>query len=80
MASTAVPALRRLTAMISSGPEWFITTYIAVYMQGLYTVYNGAGVQGTVAVLELAGNQGRRQPPHYFDFNISLHFKPHSIA
>jgi hypothetical protein len=26
-------------------------------------MYNGAGVQGTVAVLELAGNQGRRQSP-----------------
>jgi hypothetical protein len=26
-------------------------------------MYNGAGVQGTDAVLELAGNQGCRQPP-----------------
>ncbi len=25
--------------------------YIAAYIQGLYTVYNGAGVQGCVAVL-----------------------------
>jgi hypothetical protein len=37
--------------------------HIAAYIQGLYKVYNGAGVQGTVAVLEPAGNQGRRQPP-----------------
>jgi hypothetical protein len=28
-----------------------------------YTVYNGAGVRSTVAVLGLAMNQGRRQPP-----------------
>jgi hypothetical protein len=34
-----------------------------VYIQGLYTVYSGAGVQGTVAVPELAGNQRHRQPP-----------------
>jgi hypothetical protein len=39
--------------------------HIEAYIQGLYTVYNGAGVQGTVAVLELAGNQGRRQPVAY---------------
>ncbi len=44
------------------GKHWFITAYIADYMQGLYTVYNGAGVQSTVAVLKQAGNQGHRQP------------------
>jgi hypothetical protein len=31
------------------GQQWFITAYIAVYIQGLYTVYNGAGVRSTVA-------------------------------
>ncbi len=36
-----------------------------VYIHGLYTVYNGAGVQSTVAVLGLATNQGRRQLPQY---------------
>ncbi len=46
------------------GQRWFITAHIAVYIQGLYTVYNGA-VQGTVSVatLGLAMNQGHRQPP-----------------
>jgi hypothetical protein len=29
-----------------------------VYIQGLYTVYNGAGVQGNVAMLELMGTLG----------------------
>jgi hypothetical protein len=48
------------------GQRWFITAYIVVYIQGLYTVDNGAGVQGTVAVLELAGNQGRRQAPQVY--------------
>jgi hypothetical protein len=33
------------------GQHWFITECIAAYKQGLYTVYNGAGVQGAVAVL-----------------------------
>ncbi len=47
------------------GQHWFITAYIAVYIQGLYTVYNGAGVQGIVAVLELTVNRGRKQPPQY---------------
>ncbi len=47
------------------GQHWFITVYILVFIQGLYTVYNGAGVQGTVALLKLAGNQGRRQPLKY---------------
>jgi hypothetical protein len=28
---------------------WFITEYIAAYIQGLYTVYKGARVQGAVA-------------------------------
>ncbi len=50
------------------GQNWFITStaYIAVYIQGLYTVYsyNGARVQSTVAMLELAGDQGHRQPSH----------------
>jgi hypothetical protein len=32
----------------------------AVYIQGLYTVYNSAGVRSTVPVLSLATNQGRR--------------------
>ncbi len=45
------------------GQHWFITAYVAVYIQGLNTVYNGAGVQSTVAMLGLAVNQGRRQPP-----------------
>jgi hypothetical protein len=40
-----------------------MTAYIAVNIQGLYTVYYSAGVQGTIAVLELVGNQGYRQPP-----------------
>jgi hypothetical protein len=31
------------------GQHWFITEYIAVYIQGLYTVYKGARVQGAVA-------------------------------
>jgi hypothetical protein len=29
--------------------HWFITEYIAAYVQGLYTVYKCAGVQGAVA-------------------------------
>jgi hypothetical protein len=29
--------------------HWFITEYIAAYIQGLYTVYKGARVQGAVA-------------------------------
>jgi hypothetical protein len=45
------------------GQHWFITANIAVYMQGLNTVYSGAGVHRTVAMLEMAGDQGRRQPP-----------------
>jgi hypothetical protein len=36
------------------GQHKFITVFTAVYIQGLYTVYNGAGVQSTVAVLGLA--------------------------
>jgi hypothetical protein len=43
------------------GQHWFISAYKAVYVQGLYTVYNSAGVRSTVAVLGLASNQGRRQ-------------------
>jgi hypothetical protein len=44
--------------------HWFITAYIElISIQGLYTVCNGAEVQGTVATLELAGNQEHRQPP-----------------
>ncbi len=27
------------------GQHWFITAYIEFFIQGLYTVYNGAGVQ-----------------------------------
>ncbi len=33
------------------GQYCFIPEYIAAYIQGLYTVYNGARVQGAVAVL-----------------------------
>ncbi len=40
-----------------------ITAYIAVYIQRLYPLYKDAGVRSTVAVLGLATNQGRRQPP-----------------
>jgi hypothetical protein len=47
------------------GEHWFITAYIAVYIQGQYTVYNGAEVQSTVAMVGLATNQGHRQPPQY---------------
>jgi hypothetical protein len=36
-----------------------------VYIQGLCTVYNSAGLQSAVAMLELAGNQGHRQPQQY---------------
>jgi hypothetical protein len=36
------------------GQHWFITVYVAVYIQGLYTVLNGAGVRRTVAVVGLA--------------------------
>jgi hypothetical protein len=39
-------------------------------------VYNGAGVQGTVAVLELAGTQRRRQPPQ---FNIIFTFSIYTV-
>jgi hypothetical protein len=39
------------------------TAYIAVNIQGLYTVYKGAGVRSTVALLRLAMKQERRQPP-----------------
>ncbi len=39
---------------------------------GLYTVYNGAAVQGTVAVLELAGNQECRQPLQGFPLSTGL--------
>ncbi len=56
--------------VVPLGQHWFITASIAVYIQGLYTVYNGAEVQGTVAVLELAGNQGHRQPPHMMDRTV----------
>jgi hypothetical protein len=42
--------------------HWFITVYIAFYIQGLHTVYNGAGVQACCRA-GLAMNQGRRQPP-----------------
>jgi hypothetical protein len=33
-------------------------------------VYNGAGVQGTVAMLELARNQGFRQPSQIFNYRV----------
>jgi hypothetical protein len=35
----------------------------AKYTGTVHTVYNGAGVQHAVAMLELAGDQGRRQAP-----------------
>jgi hypothetical protein len=55
------------------GQHWFITAYIAVYIQGvLYTVYNGALVQRTVATLELAAYQGRRQPPQGSSLSTGL--------
>ncbi len=44
------------------GQHWFITVYIAVIYKDC-TVYNGAGVQSTVAVVGLATNKGSRQPP-----------------
>ncbi len=40
------------------GQHWFITAYIVVNIQGLFTVYNGAGVWGTVAVLVWPGTGG----------------------
>ncbi len=44
--------------------------YIAVYIQELYTVHNGAGVHSTVAMLGLATNQGHnslhRAPPDHW--------------
>jgi hypothetical protein len=41
------------------GQHWFIiSAYIVVYIQGLYTVYNGAGVRTTVAVLGLGHELG----------------------
>jgi hypothetical protein len=48
-----------------TGPAlWLLCgIYIADHIQGLYTVYNGAGVHSTVAVLGLTTNEGRRQPP-----------------
>ncbi len=49
---------------------------VAVYIQGLYTVYNGAGVQGSVAMLELAVDQGRRQPPQTYFKTVAGTFVP----
>jgi hypothetical protein len=43
---------------------YYCILYIAAYIQGLYTVYSGAGVKGCCRA-SLATNQGRRQPPHY---------------
>jgi hypothetical protein len=54
------------------GQHWFITAHTAIYIQGLQTVYNGAGVGRTVAVLGLATNQGRRQPPQGFPLSTGL--------
>ncbi len=31
------------------GQHWFIAEYIAAYIQGLYTVYKAARIQGAVA-------------------------------
>ncbi len=56
------------------GQHWFITVYIAVYIQALYLLYNGAGVRSTVAVLGLATNQERRRPPQYENFDIFSSF------
>jgi hypothetical protein len=63
--STASPELSISGTRRASGLPYFslfITAYKAVNIQGLYTVYNSTGVQATVSVLELAGDQGRRQP------------------
>jgi hypothetical protein len=38
-------------------------------------VYNSAGVQSTAAVLELAGDQGSRQPPQDCISKFSAKFK-----
>ncbi len=43
-------------------------------------MYNGAGVQGTVAVLQIAGNQGRRQPPHSQLFDKLTLFKGNALS
>jgi hypothetical protein len=40
------------------GQHWFIPVNIVVYIQGLYTVYNSAGVQSTFAMLGLARTRG----------------------
>jgi hypothetical protein len=53
--------------------------YIAVHIQRLYTVYNGAGVRSTVAMLGLAMNQGRRQPPLPSFSEESFQFDPSSL-
>ncbi len=42
--------------------HWFITVYIASYIQGLHTVYSSVGVQACCRA-GLAMNQGRKQPP-----------------
>ncbi len=35
------------------GQHWFITVHMAACIQGLYTVYNGDGVRGTVTVCKI---------------------------
>jgi hypothetical protein len=37
---------------------FYVYIALAAYIQGLYTVYNGAGVQGAVAVLVLPQTRG----------------------
>jgi hypothetical protein len=56
------------------GQHWFITASIAVYRQGLYTVYNGAGVRSTVAVLVLATEYTECWPCPLFDILHNKYF------
>ncbi len=41
-------------------------------------MYSGAGLQGAVAMLELAGNQGRRQSPQVY--TLQRHFPTNITA
>jgi hypothetical protein len=41
-----------LASWVRTALVYYCTVYIAVYIQGPYTVYNGAGVGSTVAVLD----------------------------
>jgi hypothetical protein len=44
-----VTAVDKQIARHRLGQHWFITEYIAAYIQGLYTVYKGARIQGVFA-------------------------------